>query len=579
MMNAMAAMAQHPNLSSIIRSLQNAGERHCDPNIDLSKPALVTDSIASFEGVPVKRKVIILRSRGCRWCQVSGCSMCGFFGTTQQTVSAENYLAQIRFVLDTTEFSGYPVLCLFTAGSFLDEDEVPWHVAKTMMSKLGEIAPLRKVIIESRPEFVTPDKVSQLVDALQGKVLEIGIGLESANPDVLRYCINKGFSLQQYERAVQTIKSQNGRVLSYVLVKPPFLTEKEAWIDAVYSGEYAFACGSDAVSLEPMFIESGTLVDFIYRTGYLFDDSRYRPPWLWTVFEVARQLRHSYPDREVRIGCSEEVPRPYAAARNCGICTPRADQAILHYARTYDIRDLEIESCSCREKWTADLSASWNPLRLKDRVERFIVAFDGLIRPASPADLDEIMAVEESAWPEGTRATREAFIERLNVFPEGFLVAVLNKHIVGVLTSQRISFIPGQPASGWEKTTNGGFIGTTHQSEGNTLNVVSVGVAEGYQGRGIGSHLIKRAQQLATEQGLAYVVLDSRVPDYAQYHQQYTIQQYVSACAGDEALDRELRFYARLGFRMMSQNDIVAECMTCDLQSMNYGVRLVWKAS
>ena len=52
-----------------------------------------------------------------------------------------------------------------------------------------------------------------------------------------------------------------------------------------------------------------------------------------------------------------------------------------------------------------------------------------IIRNASPEDMDQIMAVEES-WPEMARAPRDKFEARLEKYPQGFFFAVLSEQIM-----------------------------------------------------------------------------------------------------------------------------------------------------
>lgn len=201
------------------------------------------------------------------------------------------------------------------------------------------------------------------------------------------------------------------------------------------------------------------------------------------------------------------------------------------------------------------------------------------VRQARRADLDDILRVEEAAWPEEVRASREQFIERLETYPEGFLIADLYGEPSGVLTSQRINYRLGDEPAGWEETTRGGWIRATHQGEGNALYVVSVGVAAERQGQGVGSRLIRAAQHHAAACDLQYVLLDSRLPGFGACRRDkgLTAEEYVFACnERDEPLDPELRFYRRQGFQILSPSQIIRSCMARDHESANHGVRMVW---
>jgi radical SAM enzyme (TIGR01210 family) len=105
------------------------------------------------------------------------------------------------------------------------------------------------LVLETRPEFVTEEKVREIKRLIPDKHIELGVGLEIKDDFYRRICINKGFSLQRYNSAANIItKYLNLR--TYVLLKPLFLTEKEAIEQAIETIEYAFASGTTTVSLE-----------------------------------------------------------------------------------------------------------------------------------------------------------------------------------------------------------------------------------------------------------------------------------------------------------------------------------------
>jgi radical SAM enzyme (TIGR01210 family) len=345
--------------------------------LEVERMGLVTENVACLDGHSVNRKILVFRSNGCHWAKRNGCSMCGYFIETtgdSGIITSANYVNQLRHEVEGTDFSQFPVLCLFTAGSFLDDWEFPWDAAQEVFRLLGQEKQLKKLIIESCAEYVDEWKLARLRELIGNKTVEVGIGLESSDPYVLRNCVNKDFTLDVYNDAVRVLKKYFN-VLSYVLVKPPFLNEREALELAVETGRYAFRQGSNAVSLEPMYVERHTLVDFLFREGYLFDSSSYRPPWLWTVFEAVRILRKEFPEREVRIGNSDELPRAYHLARNCDRCSDEASRRIQEYAQSYDLSLLDGLDCDCKRDWKMSLEDTSAPASLDERLRRFVKAY------------------------------------------------------------------------------------------------------------------------------------------------------------------------------------------------------------
>ena len=57
----------------------------------------------------------------------------------------------------------------------------------------------------------------------------MAIGLEAYDDEVLRFHVNKGFSVKSYDRAVANLKQAGVRVKAYLMFKPPFMSEADAW--------------------------------------------------------------------------------------------------------------------------------------------------------------------------------------------------------------------------------------------------------------------------------------------------------------------------------------------------------------
>ena len=58
-----------------------------------------------------------------------------------------------------------------------------------------------------------------------------------------------------------------------------------------------------------------------------------------------------------------------------------------------------------------------------------------IIRHVLPKDLDDCFAVETAGFPPEEAATRQTIKLRIEVFPEGFLVAEVDGKVVGILNS------------------------------------------------------------------------------------------------------------------------------------------------
>lgn len=290
-----------------------------------------------LNGKIVDAFVMVLRTRGCAWALKSGCSMCGYINdAVRDDVSQEDLLFQFKEVLE--HYSHEKVVKIFTSGSFLDEGEVPIAVRSQILNELGKTAD--KIIIESRPEFITDEGLESLD---KSENIEIALGLESANDFVGKYSINKGFIFQDYANACEIAKRNSIPVKTYLLIKPPFLSEKCAIEDAIESAKKASKYSSE-ISFNSVNVQRFTLVEKLWKNG------EYRPPWLWSVVEV---LRHTSKLLNVRVVSSPTGGGKRRGAHNCGNCDDeflnKIDDFSLMQEQDPEIWD-ELE-CDCKELW------------------------------------------------------------------------------------------------------------------------------------------------------------------------------------------------------------------------------------
>ncbi len=283
-----------------------------------------------LDGKIVDAFVIILRTVGCRWAHESGCLMCGYF---KETYDADEEAIKRQVEEAYSQYNGEEIVKIFTSGSFLDEEEIPSDIQKWILKKFAKA---KKIIIESRPEFV------ENVEKLGGEQrIEVAMGLESANDKVLEYSINKGFTFAQWRKAAEKVKEYGKELKVYILIKPPFLTEKDAIEDAVRSVEKVRDI-ADAISFNPVAIHSKTLVELLWRKKL------YSPPWLWSVAKVIEEAAEIY---EGLIKCDVVAGGKARGAHNCGKCDDDFIKAIREFSLRQKINVFKKLHCGCREEW------------------------------------------------------------------------------------------------------------------------------------------------------------------------------------------------------------------------------------
>jgi radical SAM enzyme (TIGR01210 family) len=301
----------------------------------------------------IERVIFFLRSNGCRWARdpdgAGGCAMCGHIAGASRgtTLPAAALASQFRTVFDRIDFLRFPMLCLYNAGSFLNPEELPPDARRDILHCVAGNDDIEHLIIESRPEFFQPEVLGELSSILCGKTVEIGVGLETHDPILRNAILNKGVQNPDLERLKPILQAyDNLRLLCYVLVKPPFLSEGYALQDAIDSVNYAFGIGADVVSLEPVSIQAFTLIDFLARAGH------YRTPWIWTVIDIIRNV--ASPDRLVRIGGFEFFPVPKDFVHNCARCNTVFVKAIDRFNSVNSLDVFTGLDCVCRKnEWVS----------------------------------------------------------------------------------------------------------------------------------------------------------------------------------------------------------------------------------
>lgn len=296
-----------------------------------------------LDGRPAVAQVVVMNSLGCIYEKSAGCSMCGYYTETlAKRPPPGAYVRQIEKVVAKAPEDA-EVLKVYTSGNFLDEREVQKEAQLAIVDLAA--GRFKRLLVESRPEFVTEERLKPLLG--RGVEVEVAFGLETSNDRLLDETVNKGNTADENRQGALRARSWGARVKSYLLLKPPFITEAEALEDAVASALFA-APFSDTVSLNPVNIHKGTLVE------RLFYDGAYRPPWLWTVAEVMSRALPGM-GAGARLMSAPTGASTRRGASNCGRCDERVLKAIRDASIDQDPGHFEGLDCACMERWRWEL--------------------------------------------------------------------------------------------------------------------------------------------------------------------------------------------------------------------------------
>lgn len=340
--------------------------------IDYTKAANSSQNIGYLDGKKIKRVIIYLRGRGCEWsCKKNGgCLMCGhYYGTARgDEVQKEMFYEQFLKEYSKYDFSEIPMLCIYNAGSILNPNEVPAEELLHMLAAVAKNPDIKRVILETRPEYINLDILKAISSICKDKIVEIGIGLETSNDYIRELCINKGFSFLEYMEAVCKIKKySNLRTLTYLTVKPLFLTINES-INDVCSSINDIASYTDIISLESISIQKNTVVEYLYTMGL------YIPPKGWMIKEILPQINDCLITNEcdLRIGGFEYYPIPDLVINNCKKCNGSLYKAIDEYNSRKNKDLLESLECKCYDIYLNDKNTEDGSVSVEDRASEII---------------------------------------------------------------------------------------------------------------------------------------------------------------------------------------------------------------
>lgn len=293
----------------------------------------------------------IFLSGGCSW---NRCRMCGYKNDRNTCGSREELIAhmnaQISWIAENYASDEYGLGKIFTSGSVFDPVEVP----REILDSFGHLFAGKPVIAESRAEYVTEDALSRFLSTLdqgQPHPLTVAMGLETTNDAIREKSIDKGFSFADFIRAADICHAAGVGVKAYLMMKPLFLTEREAMEDMQKSIAET-APYADMISMNLCTVQGRTELEQYWQRG------SFRPPYLWSAVKVLL-------DADTSVACDPVGGGFRRGPHNCGTCDKEIVAAINEYSLTADKSVLQAvwdTGCSCKKEWeyVLDNETSWN---------------------------------------------------------------------------------------------------------------------------------------------------------------------------------------------------------------------------
>jgi radical SAM enzyme (TIGR01210 family) len=315
------------------------------------------------------------RTRGCRHDHLGGCTMCNY--DASPPVSAAEMIEFVRQGLASLDWNDRMMLLVSPSGSMFDEWEVPAQAREGIFRLVRDVR-CRTFVCETRFDTLTEHLIRQYADLFDDRETCIEMGLESANPWILKYCINKSLSLDKFQLIIALLKKHRVVSVANVMLGSAFLSAHEAIQDTVQSVQWALSQGVDRCVLFPAHVKKWTLLE------WLWERDLYSPPSLWALVEVLVRLGpHLVP--KVTISWYKNYHREserldpiqsmiyLCSPTTCAECRTKVIGLLDQFRNTSDFRiiqELANFDCDCKRRWKTQLDQIESQ-PLKERVAQF----------------------------------------------------------------------------------------------------------------------------------------------------------------------------------------------------------------
>lgn len=248
--------------------------------------------------------LVILNTKRCRYrcffCQLPAKSSPYF-------IPGEDILAQFGYVLHEAKhaLSILDRVTLSNEGSVLDAVTLPRETLLQIARCIHELRRVRRLVLETRLEFVDPAFIQQIKDAAPRVTVNLLTGFETYTPFIRDEILGKREPLPQFEQGLDRVAASGADLSAYVLYKPvPEMTDAEAFAEAdrtiCYLREQCARRGIRlSIRLNPMYVAKGSR--WAKRAATI---PQYRPPRLTDIMRLAE--KHAVEGLRVYIGMSTE---------------------------------------------------------------------------------------------------------------------------------------------------------------------------------------------------------------------------------------------------------------------------------
>lgn len=306
---------------------------------------------------------------GCRHDAAGGCVMCNY-GKSIGRVEETAILKELQSIVNKLSLC-FEDFLLTSSGSLLDEREVSVDMRERLISILRNIR-TKRFIIETRCDTISDSGIDFLKRILPDSEKYIEIGVESSDDWILKYCINKEASFEEFRNAVKKLHDNGIYAVANIGLGFPFMSERASMCYTIQSVKDALSAGADSVVIFPYHVKRGTLLDVMYQQGMYENIS------LWSLIEVLNNFSEEELQK-IQISWykdyfGEEKSNIYQSPGTCPKCQERVMKGLDQYRDMQEyssIKMLSGISCTCRDVWRGDIAKQADTVQADDVEELY----------------------------------------------------------------------------------------------------------------------------------------------------------------------------------------------------------------
>ncbi len=265
------------------------------------------------------------------------CTMCDLWAYTSSERTPVGAIPfQLSQVLSVGDSDKRRWLKLYNASNFFEPRSIP---QEDLAKIAGYCSKFERVIVENHPRFCD-DRMQSFAQTIRGQ-LEVAMGLETIHPVALAD-MNKGMTLDDFDRAVETCHKLAIDVRAFVLLHPPGIPMPESMEWTWKTVAYALERQVRHVSIIPTRAGNGWIDALVEQTQYQ----------LPTV-ELVRALYVTRYEHDIQIPYSSVVEFDLWDWDNlkggCAYCRPILKELISKCNRTQNLipmNEIKID-CEC----------------------------------------------------------------------------------------------------------------------------------------------------------------------------------------------------------------------------------------